>query len=75
MKYRIAYGFGAFVLLALWVNALVNPIPPAMTGNASYDAGDQVGGWLFSGFLAFAGLSCLYKAIRGPKKSRTTTEQ
>jgi len=74
MKYRIAYGLGAFVLLALWVNCLVNPTPPTITGNASYDAGDQVGGWLFSGFLALAGLSCLYKAIRGPQ-SRTTTER
>ncbi len=65
--YRVGYGLAALFWFLLSFNAFFNSTPIKATGNANRDTGAQVGGWLFTGFIVYATVHCLWKAIQGPR--------
>lgn len=67
LMYRVGYGLSALFWLSLNFNAFFNSIPIEPTGNANRDTGAQVGSWLFRGFIVYATIHCLWKAIQGPR--------
>lgn len=67
LMYRVGYGLAALFWFMLSLNAFFNSTPITTSGNANRDTGAQVGGWLFTGFIVYATVHCLWKAIQGPR--------